>query len=76
MKRDGDIRDLDVTVVGPHTLRLDFIASVPPDHHHDDRYTSVVDLDTARAMAILLIRGIEKAEAEDARLSKPKRKRK
>lgn len=75
MKRAGDIKDLDVQVVGPGTLRLDFLASVPPDHHHDDRYTAVVDLDTARAMAILLIQGIEKAETEEAR-STTKRKRK
>lgn len=75
MKRDGNIANLDVTVVGPGILRLDFLASVPPDHNRDDRYTSVVDLDTARAMAILLIQGIEKAELDEARAS-AKRKRK
>jgi hypothetical protein len=76
VKRDGDIKDLDVTVVGPGTLRLDFLASVPPDHHRDDRYTAVVDLDTARAMAIVLIQAIEKAETEEARNTTTKRKRK
>lgn len=75
MSKGGDIRDLDVTVVGPHTLRLDFLASVPPDHAHNDRYTSVIDIDTARAMAILLIRAIEKAELEDARASKGRKKK-
>lgn len=75
--KDGEVTDLQVTPIGAGSglLRLDLFASVPPDHQRSDRHCTVVDLDTARAMAILLIRGIEQAELDEAR-NTPRRKKK
>jgi hypothetical protein len=70
----GKLKDLEVTVVGPGLIRLDFFASTPPDHIRDDRHTTVIDLSTARAIAILLIQSIEQAEVSEARFSKQRKK--
>jgi len=71
----GKLAQLDVVSIGAGSIRLDLLASVPPDHDRDDRYTMVVDLDTARAMAILLIRGIEQAEVAEAKRTKQRKKK-
>lgn len=73
MPSAGKLAAMEVNAIGAGSVRLDLLASVPPDHQTDDRYTMVVDLDTARAMAILLIRGIEQAEVDLARNSKRKK---
>jgi len=74
MDKAGSIRDMEATSIGAGSVRVDFVASTPPNHNAFDRYTAIVDLDTARAMAILLIRAIERAEVDEAR-AKPKRKK-
>ena len=76
MSAAGKLADLDVNVVGPDLIRLDYIASTPPNHDKTDRHTAVVDLRTARSMVILLVRAIEQAEIDEARAAKTKRKKK
>lgn len=71
----GKLKDAEATAIGAGMVRLDLLASVPPDHASDDRYCAVIDLHTARAFAVMLIDAIAKAELEEAR-NKPKRKKK
>lgn len=67
MDNAGKVADLTAAAIEPGFVRLDLLASVPPDHQHEDRYCTILDLHTARAAAILLIRAIEQAEVIEAK---------
>lgn len=70
----GKLADMEATAIGAGNIRVDLLASVPPDHIRDDRYSMVINLHTARAMAVLLIRAIEQAEVDEARMTRKKKK--
>lgn len=74
MPSAGDIEDGTVEVIGPELIRLDltkYDSAAFKDEHH---VTVVLDLTTARALTIALIQTINKAEVEEVRVNKKRKK--